>query len=154
MSRTRLESQFPEDPSAKKRSEVRCLLVEDNPGDIAKTNWSFEGTRFKFSIARDGEEGLEMALAEIPDLIFLDINMPKMDGGEVLRALKKDPTTKHIPVVMLTTSMNEDDVRNAYRDQASAYVQKPVTMPLFRELAKTMDAWWADAVIFRNPVAF
>lgn len=132
------------------RKKVRALLVEDNRGDIALTNYSFKDTHFEFTFAKDGVEGLALAKTLLPDIIFLDINMPRMRGDEVLAELKRDPYTWHIPVVMLTSSVNPDHIKKAYSLQCSAYIQKPVTMHKFEKLAATMEGFWVDSVLFHR----
>ena len=125
---------------------IRALLIEDNAGDIALTQHSFANEPFVWDVARDGETGLQRVRDTLPDIVFLDINMPRMRGDEVLAAIKNNPLTQSIPVVILTHSSNPDHVQRCYDLQAAAFCSKPVTLDKFRELAKATTAWWVDSV--------
>lgn len=126
---------------------IRALLIEDNAGDIALTQHSFANEPFVWDVARDGETGLQRAKDTLPDIIFLDLNMPRMRGDEVLTALKEDALTMSIPVVILTHSTNPDHIQRCYDLQASAFCSKPVTMAKFKELAQATTAWWGESVL-------
>jgi two-component system response regulator len=106
-------------------------------------------------IVRDGEEAMsflhregEYENASYPDLVILDLNMPKKDGREVLSELKEDPLLKSIPVVILTTSQSEEDILKSYNLQASCYVTKPIDLGQFTKIIKSLDDFWFSAVRF------
>lgn len=131
---------------------VTCLLIEDNPADAMLTRWGFKETRFTLVHALDGPTGLLMAQdpSQHVDIIFLDVNMPGMDGHEVLRLLKADDRTRHIPVVMLSTSTSHNDRIKAYRGQCASYVEKPPGLEKLKELAEAMNLWWTGLVLLCN----
>lgn len=135
--------------------EIEILLVEDNPGDIVLTQEALrEGKiRNRLSIAKDGVEAMaflrregEFADAPRPDLILLDLNMPRKNGSEVLREVKSDPELKTIPVVILTTSDAEQDVLKAYQFNANCYITKPVEFDRFVKVVQTIDEFWLSIV--------
>jgi two-component system, chemotaxis family, response regulator Rcp1 len=135
--------------------EVNILLVEDNPGDILLTLEAFKEVKLKNSIvvARDGEEALSVLRKEgqysdavTPDIILLDINLPKVDGKEVLAAIKNDDHLKTIPVVMLTTSDSEKDIAESYINHANCYITKPVDFAKFIEVIKVLENFWITIV--------
>ena len=135
--------------------ELKILLVEDNEGDIVLTLEAFRHTLIPNSIVvvRDGEEALhyltqqgKYANAELPDIILLDINLPKMNGKEVLNYIKNDETLKCIPVVMLTTSSSERDILDAYTEHANCYITKPVDFSKFIEVVKSIENFWLSIV--------
>jgi two-component system, chemotaxis family, response regulator Rcp1 len=135
--------------------ELRILLVEDNEGDIVLTLEAFQHTiiRNTISVVRDGEEALEYLTrqgkhtgAELPDIILLDINLPKMDGKEVLNYIKNDEELKRIPVVMLTTSSSERDILDAYTGHANCYITKPVDFSKFIEVVRSIENFWLSIV--------
>ena len=113
---------------------IHILLVEDNDGDILLTQEALEDARIvtRVSVARDGQEAIdflnkqENELNHMPDLILLDVNLPKKNGYEVLKYIKANEILKHIPVVMLTTSSSQKDVDIAYSNAASSYIIKPL----------------------------
>lgn len=125
-----------------------CLLaIDDNPADLELTQLVFEQLHVPVQVStyESGEDAL-LALraphAALPDVILLDLNMPRMPGFEVLRALKADPALRHIPVVMLSTSRHPTDVEQAYTLQASGYLQKQVSFPEFERQATAFAADW------------
>lgn len=131
------------------------LLVEDNPGDVRLTVEAFKDNRVESAlvVARDGIEALAYLRHEgpfvgkaLPDLILLDLNLPRMDGREVLAAIKADPALLHIPVVVLTTSRAEQDIQKAYLLQAACFITKPVDFDRFIEMVKIIDAFWMRVV--------
>ena len=135
--------------------EIEILLVEDNPGDIVLTQEALrEGKiRNRLSIAKDGMEAMaflrregEFASAPRPDLILLDLNMPRKNGAEVLMEVKADPNLKTIPVVILTTSDAEQDVLKAYQLNANCYITKPVEFDRFVKVVQTIDEFWLSIV--------
>lgn len=138
-----------------KLSPIEILLVEDNPGDIRLTQEALKESKVKnnLTIARDGEEALEILRRQgehsgnpQPDLILLDLNLPKMDGREVLEKIKNDEILKRIPVVILTTSKAEEDILKSYNLHANCYITKPVDLDQFLIIIKTIDEFWLSIV--------
>jgi len=134
---------------------IDILLVEDNPADIRLTREVFKECRIsnRLWLARDGIEAMELlqgeegkAPAVTPDLILLDLNMPRMDGREVLDAVKRDQRLKTIPVVVLTTSEAELDVLRSYQLGANAYITKPVDLEQFIRVVHTIEDFWLMVV--------
>ena len=129
---------------------VKILLVEDNPGDVALVKMAFEEARThnQILVAADGEEALDVLLcivgdpaARLPDLILLDLNLPKKSGREVLREVKGDPVLKRIPVIMLSGSQSRDDVASTYDLGAAAYIVKPMGLDDFLERVSDIEAF-------------
>src|SRR5688572_4247535 len=134
---------------------VEILLVEDNPGDVRLTKEALaEGkVRNNLSVVNDGVEAMAFlrnegryAYAPAPDLILLDLNMPKKDGREVLAEIKSDKHLKAIPVVILTTSAAERDILKSYQLYANAYITKPVDLAQFMEVIKSIEDFWLTIV--------
>ena len=134
---------------------VDILLVEDNPGDVRLTMEALrEGkVRNNLMVARDGVEALAMLRREgphggapRPDLILLDLNLPKKDGREVLAEIKSDPQLKTIPVVVLTTSKAEEDILKTYELHANCYITKPVDLEQFISVVRSIDDFWLSIV--------
>lgn len=130
--------------------EVQILLVEDNEGDVILTREAFKDSKIKnqISLARDGEEALRILYSQhpLPDLILLDINLPKVDGLEVLAAIKQDDRLKGIPVIMLTTSIAEKDINFSNQHDANFFITKPVDLYKFMEVVKTIESFWISIV--------
>jgi len=131
------------------------LLVEDNPGDIRLTQEAFKESKFLHDlfVAKDGEEALDFLYqkgkfekAPLPDLILLDLNLPKKNGREVLQEIKNDPNMKRIPVVILTTSEAEEDILKSYELHANCYITKPVDMEQFINVVKYIENFWFTIV--------
>ncbi len=134
--------------------QVDILLVEDNPNDVELTIRGFSKYNFgnNIEVVRDGEEALEFIFArgryqgrdilDKPSLILLDLKLPKVDGLEVLKAIKSDPRTKSIPVVVLTTSREESDKIASYDLGANSYIVKPVDFSKFTEVARQLGYYW------------
>ena len=125
------------------------LLVEDNPMDLDLTLRAFARRNLtnKIEVARDGQEALDFigaweAGAEVPVVILLDVHLPKVDGLEVLRRLRAHPRFGTIPVVMLTTSAEDEDIRTAYALGANSYIVKPVAFDKFLGVAEQIDLYW------------
>ena len=130
---------------------IEVLLVEDSPGDIRLTQEAFQdcGKPVRLHLANDGIEAMAFlrregryADAPRPDLILLDLNLPRMDGREVLREIKKDPDLKIIPTIVLTTSDDEADVMISYQLQANCYLRKPAHWDAFNNLMQSINAFW------------
>jgi len=134
---------------------VEILLVEDNPGDVRLTQEALKEGKVYNNLhwAKDGVEALEFlrrqgkhAKAPRPDIILLDLNLPKKDGREVLAVVKNDADLKHIPVVVLTTSEAEEDVLKSYSLHANCYVTKPVDLEKFIHVVQSIDRFWLTVV--------
>ena len=134
---------------------VEILLVEDNAGDVRLTLEALkEGkVRNNLSVARDGVEALSFlkrdgsyAEAARPDLILLDLNLPRMDGRELLGHIKSDEDLKTIPVVVLTTSKAEEDIIRTYKLHANCYITKPVDLDQFLRVVQSIDDFWLSVV--------
>ena len=132
--------------------DVKILLVEDNPDDVELTLRAFKKRNLanEIIVARDGEEALAILFQsgkESPqhrevDLILLDLKLPKVDGLEVLRQVKSNPETQPIPVVVLTSSKEENDLAESYRLGANSYIRKPVNFDKFTEVVMQLDLYW------------
>jgi len=134
---------------------IEVLLVEDDPGDELMTREAFEDNKIgnTLHVVRDGEEALDFlyrrrahASAPRPDLILLDLNLPKYDGREVLQQIKSDDDLAHIPVVVLTTSSAEEDILRSYKLHANAYVTKPVDLDQFIAAVRQIDEFFVTVV--------
>ena len=141
--------------SESRADAVSILLVEDNPADVRLTQEGLKRAKVlnRLNVVEDGEEALAFlrregsyADAPRPDLIFLDLNLPRMDGRQFLAEIKKDPVLNHIPVVVLTSSDADEDVLKAYKLQASCYVKKPVLFQEFLKTIKLIDEFWLTVV--------
>ena len=134
---------------------VEILLVEDNPGDVKLTIEALRDGKVHnhLSVAQDGVEALaflhregKYATAPSPDLILLDLNLPKVDGREVLAEVKADDSLKHIPVVILTTSQADQDILRSYDLHANCYVTKPVDLDQFIAVVQSIETFWFSIV--------
>jgi two-component system, chemotaxis family, response regulator Rcp1 len=137
---------------------VNILLVEDNDGDILLTKEAFHEAKLQNEIAvvKDGEAALDYLFRRngykndvswtLPDMILLDINLPKIGGLEVLAEIKGDAQLKVIPVIMLTTSESERDIMTSYRHYANCYITKPVDLNKFLDVVKTIENFWISIV--------
>ena len=134
---------------------IEILMVEDNPGDVRLTREALKGGKVlnQLHVVEDGVAALDFLYrrpphqdAPRPDLILLDLNLPKMDGREVLLRIKADETLKLIPVVVLTTSQAEEDVLRAYRLSANCYVTKPVDLHQFNRIVQAIEEFWLTIV--------
>jgi two-component system, chemotaxis family, response regulator Rcp1 len=128
---------------------IQVLLVEDSPGDARLVTEALRGAPMKLSIARDGAEALEYlcregghAAAPRPDLILLDLELPKKNGFEVLEEIKSRPELRHIPVVILTGSSSEENVRRCYELSANCFVAKKADWPRFYDTVKRIQDFW------------
>jgi CheY-like chemotaxis protein len=138
---------------------IDVLLVEDDPGDVLITREAFEDNKVqnRLHVVSDGVDALaflrregQYAEAPTPDLILLDLNLPRMDGREVLAAIKADDALRSIPVVVLTTSDSEDDVAKSYSLHANAYVTKPVDFDRFIAAVRQIDEFFVSVVRLPN----
>jgi two-component system, chemotaxis family, response regulator Rcp1 len=127
---------------------IEILLVEDNPADVRLTIEALKEARVpnRLQVARDGVEAIALLKGPStrPDLILLDLNLPRMDGREVLREVKQNDTLCHIPVVVLTTSQAERDILESYRLRANAFVTKPAEIDRFFDVFRSMERFWLD----------
>ena len=135
--------------------EIHILLVDDNEGDVLLTREALEEAKIvnRISVAYDGMQALRFLKKEppfkdqeSPDLILLDINLPRMDGTEVLGIIKSDPELKRIPVIMLTTSSSERDILTSYDNYANCYITKPVDLERFMDVVRTIEDFWISIV--------
>ena len=134
---------------------IRVLLIEDNPGDAELTKDTLEAGKvlLEISIAFDGAEALAQLQAqsaaggaELPDLILLDLNLPKLDGRQILGAIKQEELLRKIPVVILTSSDAEVDVVKSYELGANCYVTKPVGLEAFQSIVRSVEDFWFAVV--------
>ena len=132
-------------------TEIQILLVEDNEGDILLTLEAFKEMKVKSNVAvvKDGVEAIEFlkkqgqyADSTIPHLILLDINMPKLNGIEVLDFIKKEVKLKKIPVIMLTTSSSEADIAECYEKSANCFITKPLDFGKFLAVVQAIESFW------------
>jgi two-component system, chemotaxis family, response regulator Rcp1 len=135
---------------------INILLVEDNPADVRLTEEALKeaaNALTRLHVATDGAQALEFlhrqgefAGAPRPDLMLLDLNLPRVDGRQVLAHVKGDPDLRRIPVVVLTTSPSEDDILHAYDQHVNSYIRKPVDLDQFFDVLKAIDDYWLGAV--------
>lgn len=139
---------------------IDVLLIEDDPGDELITREAFEHNKIanNLHVAHDGEEGLDFLYqrgtyegAPRPDLILLDLNLPKYDGRQLLQKIKSDKNLCHIPVVVLTTSAAEEDILKSYKLHANAYVTKPVDLDQFISAVRQIDEFFVQVVKLPKP---
>jgi two-component system, chemotaxis family, response regulator Rcp1 len=135
------------------RSMLEVLLIEDNPGDVRLLEEAFRelGADIHMQVAKDGAEGLHMIFQTAqhktgwhPDIILLDLNLPKVSGHDVLARIKANPQTCRIPVIILTSSRAEADVRRAYDSHANAYLRKPSTLDGLMSAAQHIKSFWME----------
>jgi CheY-like chemotaxis protein len=143
------------EPRSLKSPRIDILLVEDSPGDVRLTREALQEGKVlnELNVVSDGVEALDYLFqrgshreATRPDLILLDLNLPKKDGREVLAEIKADQHLKRIPVVVLTTSLAEEDVVRSYNLHANCYIAKPVDFDRFIQVVKSIDAFWLSIV--------
>lgn len=140
---------------------MNVLLVEDNPGDVRLTQEAFKEAKIsiKLDVTMDGAEAIkflrkdgEYADAITPDLILLDLNLPKKDGREVLKEIKTDDKLKRIPVVVLTTSNAEQDIMKSYNLHVNCYINKPVDFEKFFDIIQKIEEFWLTTAILPTMV--
>jgi len=134
---------------------VEILLVEDSPADIALTQEALLDSKLmnNLHVVMDGEAAMDFlsrrgryAAMPRPDLVLLDLNLPRKNGREVLAEIKKDPNLSHIPVVVMTVSEDERDICESYRLHANCYIKKPVKFGEFIEIVKSIEEFWFSIV--------
>ncbi|TDN85875.1 CheY-like chemotaxis protein [Salegentibacter sp. 24] len=134
---------------------IHILLVEDNEGDILLTREALEEGKIlnKLSVVRDGKEAInflnkkeEFKKEHRPDLILLDVNLPKMNGHEVLKYIKQHKGLKTIPVIMLTTSSSQEDIKSSYQNYANCYITKPIEVGDFIKAVNQIEEFWVNLV--------
>jgi chemotaxis family two-component system response regulator Rcp1 len=134
---------------------VQMLLVEDNPGDVRLTRETLKDAKLivDLHVVGDGVEAMaflhqegKYASAPHPDLVLLDLNLPRKDGREVLAEIKRDPNLRRIPVVVLTISSAEEDILKSYNLHANAYVNKPLNLEQFAKITKAIEDFWFTVV--------
>jgi len=144
----------PPEPQAPVRP-ITVLMVEDDPDDVYLTQEALRSGRLQITmqVVSDGASAMqylrgeqEYAGSRRPDLVLLDLNLPRMDGREVLAALKEDPELSDIPVVILTTSEAEEDIASSYRHHANCYISKPVGIEKFRSVVSSIESFWFTIV--------
>ena len=135
--------------------DIEILLVEDNPGDVRLTLEALKEGKIKntVNVVTDGEQAIDYLKRKngyenksLPDLILLDLNLPKLSGREVLEIVKGDDQLKHIPIVILTTSKSEDDILKSYQHYANCYITKPVDFEQFSIAVKKLEDFWFSIV--------
>lgn len=134
---------------------IEILLVEDNPGDIRLTQEVLKEGRMgnRLNVVEDGEQAIAYLTRQAPytdvsppDLILLDLNLPRRGGLEVLEMVKTNPTLRHIPVIIFTTSQAEEDITNAYNLHANCYITKPIDLEQFAQSIKSIEDFWLAMV--------
>jgi CheY-like chemotaxis protein len=134
---------------------IHILLIEDNPGDVRLVIESLKGSKIRnrMSVVADGEAAMaflrrqgQYSDASRPDLILLDLNLPKKNGREVLAELKADPELRRIPVVIITSSSGDEDILAAYDNHANCYVTKPLDLKQFVKIIKSIEDFWLSIV--------
>ena len=140
---------------------MNVLLVEDNPGDVRLTQEAFKEAKMSINldVTMDGAEAIKFLRKEapyedtvIPDLILLDLNLPKKDGREVLKEIKTDDMLKRIPVVVLTTSNAEQDIMKSYNLHVNSYINKPVDFEKFFDIIQKIEEFWLSTAILPTMV--
>lgn len=138
---------------------INILLVEDNPGDVELTEDALRRSKVatRVSVVNDGDDAMDYLRRQscygdetTPDLVLLDLNLPKKDGMEVLKEMREDPSLKHIPVVILTTSEAERDILASYKLGANCFISKPVDLNEFRKVVESIDDFWFTIVKLPN----
>jgi len=140
---------------AQRGKAIQILLVEDNPGDVRLTEEALTAINLanELHVVRDGVEAIDYlhgdgryAGATRPDLILLDLNLPRKNGREVLTEIKRDQALRRIPVVVLTTSRAEDDILRSYDLHANSYIAKPINLDHFQHIVQTIGRYWFSIV--------
>jgi chemotaxis family two-component system response regulator Rcp1 len=141
------------------RKPMKILLVEDNEGDILLTTEALMEckVRYELKVLRNGNDALNFLVTcsqtnknELPDLILLDINLPKKNGHEVLQSAKNHPDLKHIPIIILTTSSSELDILKAYQEHCNCYIIKPLEVSEFLNVTSKIEEFWFNITRLPN----
>ena len=136
-------------------NDIQILLVEDNPGDVRLTTEALRGAKVtnELHVVGDGEEAIEFlnqrgahAKAPRPDIVLLDLNLPGIDGNEVLARIKSDPDLAKIPIIVLTSSSAEGDIQRAYGLHANCFISKPVDFTEFIAAVRSLEGFWLKIV--------
>ncbi len=134
---------------------IHILLVEDNEGDILLTTEALENAKLftKLSVVKDGKEAMDFLTnadgysnATQPDMILLDINLPKRNGHQVLKFIKENEVLKHIPVIMLTSSSSASDINQAHKNYVNCFITKPIEAQSFLDIIATIENFWLSIV--------
>jgi len=142
-------------PSSRVIKPIEILLIEDNPGDVrlVKEALRTAKTPSRIRVAEDGFQAMEILLRQgeyardpLPDIIILDLNLPRKDGREVLKEVKNDPVLRRIPVIIFTTSRAEPDILWAYDMHANCYITKPVDFQQFLTVIRAIESFWLNTV--------
>jgi chemotaxis family two-component system response regulator Rcp1 len=135
--------------------DIQILLVEDNPGDVRLTQEALRGAKVanELHVVGDGDEAIEFLRQEgryveapRPDIVLLDLNLPRVDGGEVLAEIKADPDLSRIPIIVLTSSSAEADIQQAYGLHANCFISKPVDFTEFIAAVRSLEGFWLKIV--------
>lgn len=132
--------------------KVHILLVEDNEGDILLTTEALEDCKIinEITVIKDGKEAIDYFInldkSKAPDLVLLDVNLPKKNGHEVLQFIKSQDAHRHIPVIMLTTSSSEKDINLSYRSYVNCYITKPIDASDFLQAITKIEDFWINIV--------
>jgi CheY-like chemotaxis protein len=140
-----------------KMNGVHILLVEDNEGDIFLITEALEERKIvkRITVVRNGKDAIDLLekndlTDEMPDLVLLDINLPKRNGHEVLAHIKTSTQLKHIPVIMLTTSSSEKDIKTSYQNHANCFITKPIQVDNLLTVIAAIENFWINIVTFQN----
>ena len=134
---------------------IHILLIEDNEGDILLTSEALEDAKIltKLTVVKDGKEAIDFfqspgvnTVATLPDLVLLDVNLPKKNGHEVLKFIKAEKKLRHIPVIMLTTSSSQKDINQAYENYVNSYITKPIDVDEFLTVVTAIENYWMSIV--------
>ena len=138
---------------------IDLLLIEDNPGDVELTRESLNTGKIQnnLQVIMDGEEAMDYLFqrgrhrkAQLPDIILLDLNLPRISGREILKSLKKDKHRRRIPVIILSSSEAASDVQESYQLHANCFLTKPVKLENFMDMIRTVESFWVDIVRLPN----
>jgi len=131
---------------------IEILLIEDNPGDIELTRIGFEEARVanNLSVIKDGQQAIDFFEQgnDLPDIVLLDINLPKVNGFEILEKIRSLEYSENIPVIMLTSSGADEDINKSYSAKANSYIIKPVDFDKFYKVIKSLEQFWLTVVKF------
>jgi chemotaxis family two-component system response regulator Rcp1 len=146
-----MQSRTPPPDRLRGLDAITVLMVEDDPDDVYLTLDALHANRLRMNlhVVNDGVEAMQYLRADHtrrPNLVLLDLNLPRMDGREVLMAIKEDPALTDIPVVILTTSRAEEDIAASYREHANCYISKPVDIGQFRSVVASIENFWFTVV--------